>query len=101
MAALSSGDNIAFPLFVGFGICCFGLLAAFVVVCIDRWAEKKDKIQATLSDSDKFKCSDLKKLTPLPFIILTIACVTMYKVLFTYIGNGAAMLEDRFGFTKT
>lgn len=55
-------DNVSvgFALLVGFFICCFSLIMAFLLVGIDIWAAKKDGVVVEISDDEKFKFSDLK-----------------------------------------
>ena len=58
---------------------------AFLLAWIDRWAAKKDNVQAALKDDDKFHLSDLKKFNSLPFWLVTASCVIVYMVIFPYI----------------
>ena len=101
VAAISDSKSVGMALFVGFLICLFSLFMAVVLVLIDRWAEKKDNLKAELSDEDKFKLKDLLEFKTLPFWLVTTSCVIIYMVIFVYIGNGADMLQKRFGFTKS
>lgn len=98
---VSTNKSVGFALLIGFFICIFSLCTSIVLVCIDRWAEKKDNVKVELSDDEKFKWSDLKKFNTLPYWLVTVSCVIIYMVIFIYIGNGAEMLQNRFGFTKT
>jgi len=101
---VAQNSSVGNALLVGFFICLFSLATAIVLVVIDAWAEKKDNVKAGLSEEDKFKFSDLKEFISkdrLPFWLITSSCIIIYMVIFTYIGNGADMLTDRFGFTKT
>lgn len=38
----------------GFGLCCFSLLAGIFLVVLDKYADKKDKRNLSLSAEDKF-----------------------------------------------
>ena len=66
---------------------------AFLLVWIDWWAAKKDNVQVTLSEEDKFKWRDLKSFNELPFWLVTFSCVIIYMVIFPYIQNSSDMLE--------
>lgn len=57
---LSENVSVGFALLVGFFICVFSLLMAFLLVGIDYWAAKKDGVSLTISEDEKFKCKDLK-----------------------------------------
>ena len=57
---IADNSSVGTALLVGFFICCFSLIMAFLLVWIDAWAAKKDNINTALSDEDKFKVSDLK-----------------------------------------
>ena len=57
---IADNSSVGTALLVGFFICCFSLVMAFLLVWIDAWAAKKDNINTALSDEDKFKMSDLK-----------------------------------------
>ena len=81
-------DNVSvgFALLVGFFICCFSLLMAFLLVGIDMWAAKKDGLEKmTISEDEKFKFSDLKQFNRLPFWLVTMSCVIIYMVIFPYV----------------
>ena len=58
--SIADNSSVGTALLVGFFICCFSLVMAFLLVWIDAWAAKKDNINTALSDEDKFKMSDLK-----------------------------------------
>ena len=96
--SLAKNDSVGFALLIGFYICCFSLLMAFVLVWIDAWAAKKDNIQIIISDDEKFKFSDLKKFNGLPFWLVTFSCVIIYMVIFPYVQFCPDMLEERFGY---
>lgn len=57
---VADNSSVGNALMLGFIICLFSLVMAFLLVYIDWWAEKKDGIQVELSEEDKFKFSDLK-----------------------------------------
>ena len=96
--ALGNNQGLGFALLVGFFICCFSLVMAFLLVGIDYWAAKKDNVQVAISDDEKFKFSDLKKFNGLPYWLVTGSCVIIYMVIFPYVQYSADMLESRFGF---
>ncbi len=96
--ALANDDSVGFALLVGFFICCFSLVMAFLLVWIDAWAAKKDGVKVELSEEDKFKCSDLKQFNRLPFWLVTLSCVIIYMVIFPYVQYSPDMLKTRFGF---
>ena len=98
---LANNVNLGFALLVGFFICCFSLLMAFLLVWIDAWAAKKDGVNVAISDDEKFKFSDLKKFNKLPFWLVTGSCVIIYMVIFPYVQFSADMLETRFGFSSS
>ena len=94
--------GVGFALLVGFFICCFSLLMAFLLVGIDIWAAKKDGLEKmVISEDEKFKFSDLKQFNGLPFWLVTLSCVIIYMVIFPYVQYSSDMLEDRFGFGKS
>ena len=57
---LADNVSVGFALLVGFFICVFSLIMAFLLVGIDYWAAKKDGVSLTISEDEKFKFSDLK-----------------------------------------
>jgi len=71
---------------------------AFLLVHIDRWAAKKDDVEAVVNEEEKFKMSDLKEFKGLPFWLVTASCVIVYMVIFPYIQFASDMLTERFGF---
>ena len=93
--------SVGFALLVGFFICCFSLLMAFLLVWIDAWAAKKDGVTVTLSAEDKFKFRDLRQFNTLPFWLVTGSCVIIYMVIFPYVQFSSDMLEKRFGFASS
>ena len=98
--ALARSEGVGFALLVGFFICCFSLVMAFLLVWIDWWAAKKDDIKVEISEDEKFKLADLKEFNRLPFWLVTMSCVIIYMVIFVYVQFTPDMLEDRFGFDK-
>ena len=60
VTALANDYSVGFALLVGFYICCFSLLMAFLLAWIDMWAAKKDDLKVEISEDEKFKFSDLK-----------------------------------------
>ena len=96
--ALSNDDGVGFALLVGFFICCFSLLMAFLLVLVDAWAAKKDNVKVELSEDEKFQLKDLNKFNTLPFWLVTASCVIIYMVIFPYVQYSSDMLETRFGF---
>ena len=90
--ALADSYSVGFALMVGFGICCFSLVMAFCLVWVDAWAAKKDNVQVTLTEDDKFKFKDLKQFNRLPFWLVTMSCVIIYMVIFPYVQYSADML---------
>jgi len=42
--AAAEAKGVGFGLFIGFGVCIFSFCTAIALVCIDRWAEKKDNV---------------------------------------------------------
>lgn len=96
--SLSENVSVGFALLVGFFICVFSLIMAFLLVGIDYWAAKKDGVSLTISEDEKFKCKDLKSFTQLPFWLVTASCVIIYMVIFPYVQYSADMLQTRFGY---
>ena len=98
----ASEYNVGFALLVGFFVCCFSLVMAILLVWIDAWAAKKDRVDAAISDEDKFKISDLRQFAccreRLPFWLVTLSCVIIYMVIFPYVQYSADMLEERYGY---
>ena len=90
--ALADDYNVGFALLVGFFICCFSLIMAFLLVWIDAWAAKKDGVKLEISDDEKFKLSDLKEFNRLPFWLVTFSCVIIYMVIFPYVQYSSDML---------
>ena len=86
---IASHYNVGFALMVGFFVCCFSLIMAFLLVWIDAWAAKKDGVNATIADEDKFKMSDLRQFAcnreRMPFWLVTFSCVIIYMVIFPYV----------------
>ena len=93
--------SVGTALLVGFFICCFSLIMAFLLVGIDIWAAKKDGVVVEISEDEKFKFSDLKKFNGLPFWLVTMSCVIIYMVIFPYVQYSSDMLQTRFGFGKS
>ena len=91
----SAAENVSvgFALLIGFFICCFSLVMAFILVWIDAWAAKKDGVTATLSEDEKFKFKDLKEFNRLPFWLVTMSCVIIYMVIFPYVQFSPDMLK--------
>ena len=83
--AAANDVSVGFALLIGFFICCFSLLMAFLLVWIDAWAAKKDGVDMTVSEDEKFKFSDLKEFNRLPFWLVTGSCVIIYMVIFPYV----------------
>lgn len=77
---------------MGFFICCFSLMMAFLLVAIDIWAAKKDGVKVEISEDEKFKFSDLKQFNGLPFWLVTMSCVIIYMVIFPYVQFSSDML---------
>jgi len=77
---------------VGFAICCFSFVMAILLVWIDWWAARKDNIQVTLTEEDKFKFRDLREFDKLPFWLVTGSCVIIYMVVFPYIQVSTDMM---------
>lgn len=93
--------HVGLALLVGFAICVFSLVMAFLLAFIDLWAEKKDGIKVELSEDEKFKMRDLKDFCTkerLPYWLVTGSCVSIYMVVFIYISNSTTMLIDLYGF---
>lgn len=90
--------SVGFALLVGFFVCVFSLIMAFLLVGIDIWAAKKDGVKVEISEDEKFKFSDLKKFNGLPFWLVTMSCVIIYMVIFPYVTFSSDMLQSRFGF---
>ena len=94
--------SIGFALLVGFFVCCFSLLMAFLLVWIDRWAARKDGVNSTIADEDKFKLSDLRQFAcrgdRVPFWLVTFSCVIIYMVIFPYVQYSSDMLQERYGY---
>ena len=101
VTALADDYSVGFALLVGFFICCFSLLMAFLLVWIDAWAAKKDGVTLEISEDEKFKLSDLKQFNRLPFWLVTFSCVIIYMVIFIYIQYASDMLQERFGFSDS
>ena len=78
-------DGVGFALLVGFIICCFSLIMAFLLVWIDSWAAKKDNIQVTIGEDEKFRVKDLRHFKVLPFWLVTTSCLFIYMVIFPYV----------------
>ena len=90
--ALAANVSVGFALLVGFYICCFSLLMAFLLCWIDWWAAKKDNVKVEISEDEKFKFSDLKQFNGLPFWLVTLSCVIIYMVIFPYVQFSSDML---------
>ena len=99
--SLASEYNVGFALMVGFFICCFSLVMAFLLVWIDAWAAKKDGVKLEISEDEKFKLRDLKQFNRLPFWLVTFSCVIIYMVIFPYVQYSSDMLQTRFGYSDT
>lgn len=97
---LAQNSGLGAAVFVGFGVCCFSLLAAIGLVTMDTIADKKDGTSAQLSEDDKFKWSDIKSFK-LPFWLITASCVFVYMSIFPYIIISQDMLLTKFGFSET
>lgn len=101
IAANGGGEpHVGLALLTGFFICCFSLCIVFVLCCIDAYAEKKDGVKVQLGEQDKFHCRDLKKFNNLPYWLVTFSCVITYMVMFVFLWNTAAMLQNKYGFSE-
>ena len=90
--ALADNDSVGFALLIGFFICCFSLVMAFLLVWVDWWAAKKDNVKVELSEDEKFHLKDLKQFNTLPFWLVTMSCVIIYMVIFPYVQYSSDML---------
>jgi hypothetical protein len=91
---------VAYGLFFGFLVCLVSVLGAIVVVVMDAIADKKDKVQAKISEDEKFHCADLLELgRPLWLLIAADFCqeITMYTFI-SVISD--PMLVIKYGFTE-
>jgi uncharacterized membrane protein (DUF485 family) len=86
---------------VGFLICLVSLANAFGLVYLDRKAEKKNPNgeRAGVSEDEKFKFSDLSKLSSCYWLI-TANCVLTYMSVFPFIQNVSDMLQTKNHFDK-
>ena len=94
--------GVAYGLFLGFFICLISLVFAFLLACIDAYADRVENKKAiALTEEEKFKLADLKKFER-PYWLLSASCVLCYCVIFPYISNlSNMMLQDKYAFSNT
>jgi nitrate/nitrite transporter NarK len=99
LPTLYAHHGLGTALLVGFAICCFSLICAFVLVVLDKIAEKKnpDAEKAALAEDEKFKFSDIYQFKT-PFWLLTGSCVVTYMSVFPYIQVVTDLLQKKYGF---
>lgn len=93
--------QVAYGLFLGFGVCLISWVMALCLAAIDRWADKvegKEGIQ--LTEEEKFHWRDVANFKR-PYWLLVASCVLVYCVIFPYLSIvGIPMLMGKYGYTK-
>ena len=86
LPSLYANHGLGNALAVGFAICCFSLICAFVLVFLDKLAEKinPNSEKAVLGDDEKFKLSEIYQFKT-PFWLLTGSYVVTSRSVFPYI----------------
>lgn len=51
---LAIHHSVGYAAYIGFGVCIMSLVSAFILVIIDRWAEKKDGQSTKVKVDEKF-----------------------------------------------
>ena len=99
LPSLYQDHGLGTALLVGFMVCCFSLICAFVLVALDRFAEKKnpDAEKAVLAEDEKFKFSDIYQFKT-PFWLLTGSCCATYMSVFPYIQVITDLLQKKYQF---
>ena len=95
----NDGGLVNKVMWVGSLLCVFCLISGVILCFIDRYAEQQDQQSAVISDTDKFKWSDLKEFT-LPFWLVAISCVCVYSSIFPFIQASNTFLVEQYGFDK-
>jgi MFS family permease len=79
--------QVAYGLFLGFGICIVSWCMALLLACVDAYADRVEgKKGVQLTDEEKFHFRDLKTFER-PYWLLVASCVLIYCVLFPYLSN--------------
>ncbi len=75
-----------------------GFILFIVYMMFDIKLDKQ--LKETVSDDEKFKFSDLKKLvTDKSFILISLLCVAFYSAVFPFMQYAPDLLVNKFGFT--
>lgn len=96
-----TATNLGTALMVGAIVCGGSAIAAVFLVILDRKAEKMNPNgnKATLSDDEKFKCSDLLTFK-LPFWLLVLSCLVTYMSVFPYVQTVSGLLQHKYHFDE-
>ena len=87
-------DTLGFALLIGFFVCIFSLICAFLLTAMDKLADKKDGVDDSkvTNDDEKFRWSDIKTFNK-SFWIICASCVLTYTAIFPFIQFVSKMLK--------
>lgn len=79
--------DLFLPLFIGTMLCVYSFLCAILLAYFDKKQDEMDgKTKDLIADDEKFKLSDIKKLS-IPFWILNIDDIFLMSCFFIYVVN--------------
>ena len=85
---------------LGFYICIFAFVTAICLVVLDRYADLKDGVSATISEENKFRWADIKRFGT-SYWLITASCVFVYMSIFPYEQLAPGIMQDQFSFSET